>query len=106
MKTPEKTEVATKFDLPEPPPMTEIDTASINSGPAFYSNKMYATLLPQGMRLTFAEMNPASPAPAFRTAIFLSFPDAAALADLLQRQLSQLEFVPYTPPAGDSGEAT
>lgn len=103
---PEKSEIAQRFGLPEPPQITDLDTSAINSGPAFYSNKMYATMLPQGMRLTFAEINPASPAPAFRTAIFLSFQDAAALADLLQRQLGQLDFVPFTQPAGDSGETT
>ena len=106
MKTPEKTEIAQRFGLPDSPPITDMDTAIINSGPAFFSNKMYATMTPQGMRLTFAELNLASPTPAFRAAVFLSFPDAAALADLLQRQLSQIEFVPFPQPDGDSGEAT
>ena len=106
MTTPEKTEIAQRFGLPDSPLITDVDTTVINNGPAFFSNKMYATMLPQGMRLTFAEVNPASPTPAFRTAVFLNFQDAAALADLLQRQLAQLEIVPFPQPAGDSGEAT
>ncbi len=86
--------LAQKFGVAEvPPPFTDADAQAINAGPAIFSNKMFATVAPQGMRLTFAEVNPASPSPAFRAAIFLSFQDAAALMDLLERQLSQVDTV-------------
>lgn len=106
MTTPEKTEIAKKFELSDPPPVTDTDTAIINSGPALFANKMYATMMPQGMRLTFAEMNPAAEVPAFRAAIFMGYTDMAALADLLQRQLAQLEIVERQKQAGDVGEPT
>lgn len=104
MKTPEKSELAKKFGVADPPAITDADTATINSGPAIFANKMYATLSPQGMRLTFAEANPALPAPAFRTAVFLSYSDAAALMDLLQRQLSLIEVLDTPPGAETNGE--
>lgn len=106
MTTPGKTEIAEKFGLPEAPAVTDAETGIINGGPAYFSNKIYATMMPQGMRVTFAELNPASPIPAFRSAVFLSFQDAVALADLLQRQIAQIEFVEIPKPAGVSGETT
>lgn len=106
MTTPGKTPIAELFGLPEAPAITDAETAIINGGPAVFSNKMYATMMPQGMRLTFAEVNPASETPAFRAAIFMGFSDMAALADLLQRQLMQLEKVEIPQQAGDSGEVT
>lgn len=106
MTTPDKTEIAKKFGLPEAPVVTEPETAIINSGPAIFANKIYATMMPQGLRLTFAEVNPASPTPSFRAALLLGIQDAAALADLLQRQLSQIEVVETPLPVGDSGKAT
>ncbi len=63
------------------------DGIAINSGPAFFSNKIYATVSPVGMRLTFVEVNQAVPTPAYRTAVFLSIADTLALLELLQRQL-------------------
>ena len=102
----ERSEIAKLFELPDPPQMTDVDTAVINSGPAVFSNKIYATMTPQGMRLTFAELNPASEIPAFRTAIFMGYQDIAALADLLLRQLALLQKVDQNNPAGDIGEAT
>ncbi|MBL9049037.1 MAG: hypothetical protein JNK19_02870 [Tabrizicola sp.] len=93
MTTPKRTEIAERYGISEPPVVTETDTAVINSGPAVFANKMFATTMPQGMRLTFAEVNPGSPTPSFRTAVFLGVHDVAALADLLQRQLALVEQV-------------
>jgi hypothetical protein len=104
--TVEKSDIAKAFNLPDPPQVTDVDTVVINSGPAFFSNKMYATMTPQGMRLTFAELNPASETPAFRAAIFMGYQDIAALADLLLRQLSLLQSATENTQAGDSGEPT
>lgn len=106
MTTPEKSDLAKRFKVADPPTITDVDTATINSGPAIFANKMYATISPQGLRLTFAEANPALPAPAFRAAVFLSFPDAAALMDLLQRQLSLIEVFEGSSEAVASGEAS
>lgn len=106
MTAEEKSEIAKQFQLPDPPQITDIDTGVINSGPAYYSNKIYTTMAPHGMRLTFAEMNPASDIPAFRTAVFMGYQDIAALTDLLVRQLSLLQNVDPNTLAGGSGEAT
>ena len=66
-----RTEIAERFGIPEAPPVTDVDAVVINSGPAALSNKFYSTVFPHGMRLTFAETNPALEAPAFRAAVFL-----------------------------------
>lgn len=99
-----KSPLAQKFGVTDVPPFTDADAQAINAGPAIFSNKMFATVAPQGMRLTFAETNPASPVPSFRAAIFLSFQDAAALLDLLERQLSLVETVAIPAVVKASGE--
>ena len=104
MEKPKRTEVAERFGLPDAPAVTDIDTEVINSGPAIFATKIYGTVSPMGMRLTFAEVNPSSETPSFRTAVFIGFHDVAALTDLLQRQLSLLQMVEVPMPAGDSGE--
>lgn len=78
-------------DTPEQAVLAEFDAEVINSGPAQYSNKMFSTVLPAGMRITFAEMNPAVPKLAFRSAVFLGYHDVALLIDLLQRQMAVAE---------------
>lgn len=76
----------------DPHTPADADAAIINAGAAVYCNAVYATTLPVGLRLTFAEVNPATPmSPAFRAAIILSPYDAAALADLINRQLAFVE---------------
>ena len=55
------------------------------------------TASPVGVRITFAEQFGSSPV--FRTAAFLSYPDAQALRDLLVRQLSKLEHGTKSAPA-------
>lgn len=91
MSSSEKSELAKKFGVGDSPDVSDVDTSAINSGPAIFANKIYATVMPQGLRLTFAEMNPAQALPAYRTAVLLSYPDAAALMDLLQKQLTLVE---------------
>ena len=102
--TTEKTELAKRFLVADPPTITDVDTAVINSGAAVLANKMYATIMPHGLRLTFAETNPSSPSPAFRAAVFVSFQVAAALFDLLHRQLSNIEVLSDLPGAEPSGD--
>ena len=92
--TTEKSDLAKLFQVADPPEITDADTSLINSGAAVLVNKMYATVMPFGMRITFAEANPATQVPAFRTAVFLSYQDAAALYDLLHRQLQKVEVLP------------
>lgn len=72
----------------ELPRVGEAEGAIINAGPALYCNRIFSTVYPQGMRLTFAEANPATPLPEFRTAVFLSYTDTLLLIDLLERQLA------------------
>lgn len=78
--------------------ISEPENVIINSGAAYFSNKMYATMQQAGMRLTFAEINHDPKLPAFRCAIFLQYADAHALRDLLNRQLAQTTLVPNTEP--------
>ena len=64
---------------------------TIFSGPAIASNKIYATIGPAGVRITFCEQAGPTAPPIFRMAALLSFPDAFALRDLLIRQLEHVE---------------
>ena len=55
----------------------------ILSGPAIWANYFYTTFEPLGLKVTFAEKNPAIDLPAFRGAVFLDPSSAVALRDLL-----------------------
>ena len=68
------------------------EMATLLSGPAIYSNKIYVSLSTVGIRITFAEQQEGGP-PHYRTAAFLSYPDAIALKDLLIRQLSNVQVI-------------
>jgi hypothetical protein len=68
----------------EVPPET---MTALFSGPAVYSNRMYVTNLPLGIRLTFAEGAGDLP-DQFRAAVYLTLMDALSLRDLLTRQLT------------------
>jgi hypothetical protein len=61
------------------------------AGPAFNSNKFYATNLETGVRLAFAEQLGSKVPTQFRTAVILSYRDAIGLRDLLARQLATIE---------------
>lgn len=63
----------------------ELDLAF--AGPAVHANRFYATIMPGGLRLTFAEQHAADALGQFRAAVFLSPQDAVALFDLLKRVL-------------------
>lgn len=78
------------------------DMQEMLDGPAFYANRMYASNVPLGMRLTFLEAAEGGP-DHFRTAIFLTVPDVLALRDLLNQQLAKLGIVemPTEAPADD-----
>lgn len=71
----------------------------INSGPAIFTNKMYASMTATGMRITFAEIGHEPGVLAFRGAFFLQYGDAKALRDLLIRQLEQTVEVQNPNPA-------
>ena len=86
-----KKSVRDLWGIPDAPEVTDVDARVINSGPAIFANKLYATSQVAGMRLTFAELNPGDPLPAFRTSVFLAYHDVAALIDLLQRQIAPVE---------------
>jgi hypothetical protein len=65
--------------------------AAIQSGPAPYANRMYATLIiPAGLRLTFMERSEDG-VEHFRTAVFLSVTDIIELRGLLDRMLQNVE---------------
>jgi hypothetical protein len=63
------------------------------SGPAPVINRMHVNNLQAGMRLTFSEQYSDVVPPVFRAAVFLSYDDAEALRNLLDRQLSTLQKV-------------
>ncbi len=71
------------------------------SGTAVYANKIYGTFSQLGVRLTFMEASPDG-GERFRTAVFITMPDAASLRDLLERNVAKFEFsiemVGETPP--------
>jgi hypothetical protein len=74
----------------------------IFSGPAVFANRIFVTITPLGVRLTFTEQQEDAPV-VFRTAAYLNILDAFAFKDLLNRQLGKLaEAVEdaETPPEG------
>lgn len=85
-KTP--AEAATKKS--EKQPVSEEEMRTIFSGPALAANKIYVTVSPAGVRLTFCEQWGKVVPATFRTAVLMSFPDAIALSDLLARQLENV----------------
>jgi hypothetical protein len=75
-------------------PMTEAELSTAFSGPAYNTNKIFASNMPTGLRLSFCEMRtPEGHDLQFRTAILISYPDAVSLRNLLTRQLEALQSV-------------
>ncbi len=72
-------------------PVSEEEIKESFAGPSFHSNKIVATGLGAGIRLTFMEIHPGKVSAKFRTSVILSYPDALELSDLLVRQLKDLE---------------
>ena len=73
-------------------PMTEAELTTAFSGPAYNSNKMFASNMPTGIRLSFCEMRtPEGHDLQFRTAVLISYPDAVSLRDLLTGQLDAFQ---------------
>lgn len=60
-------------------------------GPAMNSNRMVAAHVAAGLRLAFLESYSEDVAAKFRFAVLLSYDDAKALRDLLNRQLKPVE---------------
>lgn len=65
--------------------------------PAVYCHRMLATNTAAGMRLSFGETGPKG-ITHFRFAAFLTYADAFALVDLLNRQLEQVQEITIEPP--------
>ena len=73
-------------------PMTEAELTIAFSGPAYNTNKMFASNMPTGIRLSFCEMRtPEGHDLQFRTAVLISYPDAVSLRNLLTRQLEAFQ---------------
>lgn len=62
----------------------------ILSGPAVWANYFYTTFEQLGLKITFAEKNPAIDLPAFRTAVYLDPGSAVALRDLLSDYIERI----------------
>lgn len=80
----------------EPPPtlaksVSDEDLQKAFSGPAFVSNRMFASTTGAGLRIAFMEEHGTKVPPIFRTAVLLPFINAIALRDLLNRQLKDIE---------------
>lgn len=76
-------------DVPSKP-VTDQELLDAYAIPAVNANKMIAANMINGMRIAFAEAQlPAIP-PQYRAAILLSYEDAAALAQLIERQLAAM----------------
>jgi len=85
---------------------TTADEMSVGmSGPAILSNRFFASNTLAGVRIGFCETSGIENTPAvFRTAVVLSFQDAAALRDLLTHQLQGVLFIESpTEEAGKDG---
>ncbi|NCQ25356.1 MAG: hypothetical protein GW798_13070 [Roseovarius sp.] len=73
--------------------ITPEESAAISSVSALYSNKIYLSSSPQGVRLTFSEIMPDVAVPNARSAVFLAVPDAIALRDLLTEHLKNYKIL-------------
>jgi hypothetical protein len=85
-------------------PTTEAELTIAFAGPAYNTNKMFASNMPTGLRLSFCEMRtPEGHDLQVRTAVLISYPDAASLRNLLTRQLEALQsFVAGEPKKNDN----
>lgn len=70
--------------------LSDSELASLYAIPAPIANRIVATNFSNGMRLSFGEVGMGRNEPDYRAAIFLSYDDAAALSELIVRQLEQL----------------
>lgn len=75
----------------EQPGISDAELRTAFAGPAVAANRIYITTTSLGLRIAFAEQNGEKVAPAFRTAIVLSFQDAISMKDLLTRLLADVE---------------
>jgi hypothetical protein len=71
--------------------VTQQELRTAFDDPAVYSNKMLATNVSAGVRIAFMEQLGELVPAQVRAAVLLSFPDAIALRDLLNRQLEAFE---------------
>lgn len=62
------------------------------SGPAVLVNKVYATALPSGLRLTFCENRGDATTNQFRSAVLLPYSDVPEVIKLLKRLMERIEF--------------
>ena len=75
------------------PKVTPDEMAIINSGPAFFSNKMYLTVGGTVARITFAEQQQGAASPAFRAAVVLTLGDLLKLRELIDRLTKDVRLV-------------
>ena len=78
-------------EKPKGIPIAEEELQAIFSGPAVLSNKVYASIVAAGVRITFMEQTSETATSIYRTAAVLSIQDALALRDLLSRHLGEIE---------------
>ena len=82
-------------DVPKNPyeifrPLSEAEVDMAYSGPAVLSNKFYVSVSGMGARIAFAEESEGRPA-VFRTAVFLSLPDAVSLSKVLKELIKEID---------------
>jgi hypothetical protein len=76
------------FKKPRKSTISPSESAILNSTPALYSNKFYATMTTAGMKIVFTEIDSdkrISP----RSGVVCSYPDARALYKLIQKMLRE-----------------
>lgn len=91
-------------ESPQGSTVSQDEVIAANAIPAVFSDRIVATNMPTGMRLSFGERSPIEGQTSFRSSVFLSFEDAEALAALIGRQLSLLQKVVVT--VGPDGAVT
>lgn len=72
------------------PSLGDADLRASFAGEAVHANKVFLSKTSGGVRLAFMEVWGEIVSPQFRTAVFLSYPDAVALRDLLNVQLDDV----------------
>lgn len=68
-------------------PVSKDEVKVAFAGQAIYSNKIYVSKVPLGLRIAFCEQRDDAGVLEFRSAVFLPVIDAMSLRDLLNKQL-------------------
>jgi hypothetical protein len=74
--------------------LSESEVLAARALPGTYVNRIVASNLPHGMRLTFGELHRSDLTPNFYSAVVMSYEDAFSVRELIDQQLRLAGFSP------------